>query len=135
MEPIICNSGSVMLPPRSILVISVKAPTELNTRHLHQLDATDNLQPGVIPLAVDHKINHKYPKLLRISLLNTEHTTVQIPRKTVIGNLLPINITDSKVNNISWTTDGTTTTEDLQNYQVCCPSQVFSQNTILIIIQ
>ena len=36
-EPITFNSGSVMLPPRSVSLISVKAPTELNTRHLCQL--------------------------------------------------------------------------------------------------
>ena len=36
--------------------------------------------------------------------------SVQIPRKTVIGKLQPTDVTDSKVTNISWTTDGTTTT-------------------------
>ena len=76
-----------MLPPRSVSVISVKAPTELNTRHLYQLDATDNLAPDIIPLEVDHKIDHKYPKLLGIPLLNTENNAVQIPRKTIIGRL------------------------------------------------
>ena len=86
-----------------------KAPTDLNTRHPYQLDAIDNLQPGIIHLAVDHKIDHKYPKLLKIPLLNTENTTVKFPRKTIIGRLKPIDITDSEVNNITWTTDGTTT--------------------------
>ena len=42
-----------MLPP-SVSVISVKTLTELNTRHLYQLDATDNLPPGIIPLAMYH---------------------------------------------------------------------------------
>ena len=39
-----------------------------------------------------------------------KHSTGQIPRKTVIGKVQPIDITYSEVNNISWTTDGTTTT-------------------------
>ena len=69
-----------MLSPRSVSVISVKAPTQLNTRHLYQLDTTDKLPLGIIPMALDHKINHKYPKLLRIPLLSTENNTVQIPK-------------------------------------------------------
>ena len=55
-----------MLPARSISVISVQVPTELNTKHLYQMGVTDDLPSGIIPLAVDHKINHKYPKLLKI---------------------------------------------------------------------
>ena len=39
-----------------------------------------------------------------------ELNTVQIPRKTVIGKLNLIDITDSEVSNIFWTTDSTTTT-------------------------
>ena len=35
MEPIVQNSGALTLPPRSISVISVQAPTELNTKHLY----------------------------------------------------------------------------------------------------
>ena len=86
-----------MLPPRSISVISVKAPTRLNTRHLYQLDATDNLSPGIIPLAVDHKIDHKYLKLRQIPLLNMGHNTVQIQRNTVKGRLQPTDITESSI--------------------------------------
>ena len=45
IKQIIHNSGSAMLPPRNVWVISIKAPTELNTRHIYQLDATANLPP------------------------------------------------------------------------------------------
>ena len=90
-----------MLPLRGVSVISVQAFTKLNTRHLYQLYATDNLPSGIISLAVDHKIDHKYPKLLWIYLLNTEHNMVQFPRKTIIGKLQPKDVTDSRVNNIS----------------------------------
>ena len=37
-----------MLLPRSVSVISVKAPTELNTRHQYQLVAIDKLPPGIM---------------------------------------------------------------------------------------
>ena len=97
------------MPSRGVPLITLKAPTELNARYLYQLDAADNLPPSIIPLAVDQKIDHKYPKLLRIPLLTMEHNILQIPRKTTIGILQPIDVTDYKVNNISWTTDGTTT--------------------------
>ena len=87
--------------------MSVQAPNELDTKYFYQLDATDYLPSGFIPLAVNHKINGEHPKLMKISLLNTEHNTVHIPRKTIIGNLQPIDVEDFEVSNISWTTNGT----------------------------
>ena len=82
----------------------------LNTKHHYQLNAADDLSSGIIPLAVDHKIDHTYPKLLKIPLLNTEHNTVHNPRKTIIGNLQPIEIEDFEVSNISWTINYTADT-------------------------
>ena len=110
MEPLVQNTGTLTWPPRSISLISVQAPTKLNTKHLYQPDAADVLLSGIIPLTVDHKIDHKYPKLLKTHLLNTEHNTIHIPRKTTIGNLQPIEIEDFEVSNISWTTDCTADT-------------------------
>ena len=43
------------LPPKSISQLSVQAPTELNTKHIYQPIATDDLLSGIIPLAVAHK--------------------------------------------------------------------------------
>ena len=71
------------------------------------IETTDNLTSGIIPLAVDHKIDPKYPKLLWIPQTKIEHNTVQSSRKTILGKLQPIDVTDSKVNNFSWTTDAT----------------------------
>ena len=117
-----------MLPPRSVSLISVKAPM-LNTRHLYQLDAADNLPADTIPLAVEHKIDHNYPKLLWIPLLNMEHNSAKIPRKTVIGKLQPIDLTSPGQLMVQ------AQQRNLQNYHACCPSQVFSQSTKLISIQ
>ena len=61
-------------------------------------------------MAVDHKIDHTYPKLLKIPLHNTEYDTIHITRKSVIGRLQPIEIEDIKVSNILWTKDDTDTT-------------------------
>ena len=82
-EPTIQNSGAFILQPRSISIISVQGATELNTWHLYQLNAADDLPSGNIPLAVDHKIGHKYPKLLKITLLHTKHNTLHIWRKNI----------------------------------------------------
>ena len=76
MEPIIKNAETLKLPPRSISITSVQAPTELNTKHIYKLNPADD-PSGIISLAVDHKIDHKYPKLLKILFLNTEHNTSQ----------------------------------------------------------
>ena len=94
MEPIVQNSGALILQPRTISVISGQAPTKVNTKYLYQLYATDDLPSGIIPLAVEHKIDHRYPRLLKIPLFNTKHNAVHIPRKTIIGNLWPIEVED-----------------------------------------
>ena len=119
MEPIVQNSGTFALPPRSISVISAQAPTELDTKHLYQLDATD-LTSGIIPLVMDHEIDHKYLKLLKIPLLSREHLVVHIP-KTVIDNLQPIEVEDFEVSNMSWTTDGTPDTTNSPVELPCMP--------------
>ena len=111
-EPIVQNAGAFTLPPRSISVISIQAATELKTKHLYQLDTVDDLPLGIIPLAMNHKID-KYPKLMKVPLLNTEQDTVHIPRKTVIGSLQPIEVEDFEVSNISWTTYGTADTTNI----------------------
>ena len=112
-----------MLPSRGISVISVQAPTELTTRHLYHLDATNDLLSGVIPLEVDHKIDHMYSILLQIPLLNTEHNTVHISRKTTIGQLHPLDVADFKVSNISWTTDVTASTTHKPIELPCMPPE------------
>ena len=80
-EPIIQNVRTLQLPPRSILVIAVQSLTELNTKHIYQLKASDDLPSGLISLAVNHRIHDKYQKLLNIPQLNTDYDTVHIPRK------------------------------------------------------
>ena len=73
-------------------VITVQIPTGLNTQHIYALYASDDLPLDLIPLAVDDKINHKYPKSLSIPVFNTTYDRVDIPRETVIGRLNPIEI-------------------------------------------
>ena len=63
---------------------------------------------------VDHKIDHKYPKLLSIPRLNTTYDRVWIPTATVIGTLDPVEIESTKVSNISWTKTGTSQ-DDMRN--------------------
>ena len=63
IKPIICNAGAFYLQPRSISVITVHTPPELNVQHVYALDASHDLPLGLIPIAVDHKINHKHPKV------------------------------------------------------------------------
>ena len=82
-EPIIKNAGALQLPPGSISVMAVQAPSELNTKYIYQLNTTDDLPSGIIPLAFNRRIDHKYPKLLNIPLLNTEYNAVHIPRKNL----------------------------------------------------
>ena len=132
LEPIVGNAGELTLPTRGISIILVEAPTELNTNHLYQLNAIADLLSGIASLAVDHRIDHMYSYLLKISLLNMEHDTIHISRKTFIGKLQSIDIKNIEDSNILWTTDGTVdTTNSQQDYQVCHLNQSSSKNTRL----
>ena len=42
-KPIIHNAGASNLQPRSISVITVQTPIELNTQHIYALDASNDL--------------------------------------------------------------------------------------------
>ena len=128
MEPIVQNAGALKLPPRSISVISVKAPIKLNTKHINPVNATDDLLSGIIPLAVDHKMDHKYLKLLKIPLFNTEHHTKYIQRKTIIGILQPIEIEILK-SAMSHGPEMILIKQIVQwNYHLCHLNNVFNQN-------
>ena len=61
-----------------------------------------------------------------------DHNIVQIPRKVAMGKLQPTDVTNSIVNNISWTTDGTSITNRPAELYACHPSQIFSKSTILM---
>ena len=63
-KPMDLNAGTFCLHPRGISIITVQAPTELHLRTYYKLRPSNDLPSELIPLAVDHKINHKYTKLL-----------------------------------------------------------------------
>ena len=56
-------------------------------------------------------------------LLNTEHDIVQIPRRTVIGKLQPMDVTNLKASNILWTIDGTASTTGTHMQLTCMPPE------------
>ena len=89
-KPIIQNAGVLQIPPKSISILPVQVPTELNTKHIYQLNASNDQPSSIITLAVDHSMHHKYAKLLNIPLPNTKYDTFHIPRKTMLGILNPI---------------------------------------------
>ena len=66
-------NGEINLQAVSISVIMFQTPNELDEQHIYVLDASDDLPLGLIPLAVDHKNDPKYPKLLSIPVMNTTY--------------------------------------------------------------
>ena len=81
----------------------VETPTELDTQQIYTHDTSDDLPLGLIPLAVDHKINNKYPKSLHIPILNNAYTRVCILRATMPGIFNAFEIKSTQISNISWT--------------------------------
>ena len=73
---IVCNAGAFYLQPGGISKITVLAPTEFKPQYVYELSTGDDSPSQFIPLAVDHKINHKYSKLLNIPILNMAHRKV-----------------------------------------------------------
>ena len=102
-KPIICNEGAFYLQPRSIAIITAQTPTELNIQHIYALNTSNYPPLGPLPLAVDHKINQKYPKSLSIPILNTTYNRACILKATVFSALNPIEIEITEVSNIAWT--------------------------------
>ena len=101
-KPIICNGGMLFLKPRSISVITVQAPTQLDTHHIYTFYISEDLSLGVIPLAVEHKIKHIYPKSLGTAILSIAYNKVCISYgNCVTGTLQPVEVESSKVVNIS----------------------------------
>ena len=81
----------------------VKTTTELDTQHIYTLDVSDDLPLGLIPLVVDHKIDHKYPKSASILILSTKYYRIYIPSAAVTGMLNLVEIESNEVRYISWT--------------------------------
>ena len=102
-KPIIQNAGAFHLQPKCVSIITVQAPTELKPQHIYELSTSDDLSDGLIPLAVNHKVNHKNPKLLNIHVLNTLYNRVYVPRSTTFGTLKILDTENAEVNEISWT--------------------------------
>ena len=49
---------------------------------------------------VDHRIDHKCPKLLNIPLLNTKYDAAHVPSKTILGRLQPREIENIEISNV-----------------------------------
>ena len=95
-KPIAHNAWVFYLQPRSVSIITVKAPIELKPQHTYKLSTSDDLSLGLIPLEVNHGINYKYPKLLCIPIFNMAYSRVFVPRSTVFGMLKPSEIENAE---------------------------------------
>ena len=63
-----------------ISVISVKTPPICNTRTVYKLNfSTFQLQEGVIPLDILHKVNQKTPQNLKIQIFNMNNRFAVFP--------------------------------------------------------
>ena len=96
-KPIVWNAGALYLQPRDLWIIAVQAPTEIKPQYIYELNTNDDLQSDLIPLAVDHRINHKCPKLSNIPILSMAH----IPKSTIFGILKPVEIENAAISETS----------------------------------
>ena len=71
---------------------------------------------------MDHKIDHKYPKLLKIPLLNTEHKHSPHSKEDHHRQAAVTGCNKFEVSNSSWTTDGTASTSKPTEFQ-CLPPE------------
>ena len=101
-KPMFLNTEACYLKPRSVSIITVQAPTELKPQNIYKLTTSEDLLGWLIPLAAEHKVNHKYPKLLSICVLNTSYDRVYVPRLMVFGMLKPLDTENAQTNKVFW---------------------------------
>ena len=77
--------------------------------------ASIDFLPELIPLAVDHKINHKYQKLLEIPILiwHTEY----MPKSFAFRTLEPVKIDSAGIGVILWTKITSSKEDTMENIQ------------------
>ena len=100
-KPIVQNAGAFYLQTRGISIHTVQTPTEVKPKY-YKPSTSDDLPSDLIPLAVSHKINHKYPKLLNIPILNMTDSRIYILKSTIFRMLKPVEIENLEISEISW---------------------------------
>ena len=137
---------SILCKTQSHIEITVQVLTELEPQYTYELSASKDLPSDLSPYAVDHKINHKYPKLLNIPILNTAHSRVHIPKSTIFGTLKPVEIENGEISETSWTKSESLNKNTIENleeihqssrnnteFQLYNSIQAFSLNWVIVI--
>ena len=101
-HPMIWNAWAFYLK-WSLSIIITQTPTELKPQYIYELNTSDNLPDELIPLAVDYKVSHMYPRLLNIPVLSASYNMDYITRSTIFDILKPLDIENAEVHEISWT--------------------------------
>ena len=72
-----------------------------NANHVYKLNFnTFQLQEGVIPLDILHKVNHKTPQYLNIPILNANNSFCSISRCSPLVTLAPVKC--EEIQKVSW---------------------------------
>ena len=79
-NPILKTKGKVALTPMSVSVMEIKMPTVPNTNNLYELNFDMFQLPGVIPLDILHRMDHKSPKKLNIPIMNNNNTACSLTK-------------------------------------------------------
>ena len=85
-----------------MLISTVQAPIELKPQYIYELSASNDLPSNLIPLATDHKIKHRYPKLLNIPILNAAHSRLYIPKSIAFKTMKPVEIENAEICEALW---------------------------------
>ena len=101
-SPILKTKGKIMLPPMSISIVGIKMPTLQNTNNVYELNfETFQLLKGVITLNVLHRIDHKTPQSLSVSILNANNSFCSILKNSPIA-MLALTGKCEGVQKVSW---------------------------------
>ena len=86
-KQLVITKGQCMLQGRSITLISIKAPRNLQINSLFEITLARQLPKGLIPIDVLHNIQNKQPQELLVPLLNTVNSVVKRLKNTVSGSI------------------------------------------------
>ena len=89
------TKGQCALQSRSITLISIKTPRNIQANNLLEINLDRQLPKGLIPLDVLHSIKHKQPQEMLIPLLNVMNTVVKLPKNTILGSVNKVDNVDN----------------------------------------
>ena len=101
-NPILKTKGKIKLLSSFVSVTEVGTPEIPDSNNIYELDFnTFQMPDGIIQLDIMHHMDHKIPRTLKVSILNTNNTISSLAKNSPIATLVPASKCE-QVQEIKW---------------------------------